>query len=402
MLKVGVVKLDYNIIGGFEIVAKRIQQELVKRNYDIDLIEININEIVDYGREIFDVSHDLYHLNAEFFNLIFAIHKFEGLDLSNYDVIISTQPPSYAINHDQHISIFYHHFRKFYDMFNIIKESDIDNMDNDILARSVKIVREIEKKLFDKNIVFLPGSKNIANRLKHFNNISIDDDDIFYAGVDDEYFHYNGEVDYLYPLSIGRHEFPKRVELFIAAIAKLGCKASVIGEGGYTEDYKKLINLIENDPNNLEIFEDENLWRNFKQIVNDINIDADIEDSDKIKLTGALLQNELQEELSKALCVVCPAYDEDYGLTPIEAMCFKKPVIVCNDGGGLTESVIDGVTGFIVEPNIHAIAEKIKFFIDHPQEARKMGEEGYKLSRKYQWKTAIDLLDTKIKELSEA
>ena len=50
--------------------------------------------------------------------------------------------------------------------------------------------------------------------------------------------------------------------------------------------------------------------------------------------------------------------------------------IISTDQGAITESVIDGVNGFIVEKqNPQQIAEKIKFLIENPELKKKMGKE---------------------------
>ena len=64
---------------------------------------------------------------------------------------------------------------------------------------------------------------------------------------------------------------------------------------------------------------------------------------------------------SKASCVVHPAYNEDYGIVPVEAMSAGKPCIACTDGGGVLETVIDGETGLIVDPSVEALVKAIKY-----------------------------------------
>lgn len=105
--------------------------------------------------------------------------------------------------------------------------------------------------------------------------------------------------------------------------------------------------------------------------------------------TGRVSKDELFKEYANALCVVCPAYEEDYGLTAIEAMSFKKPVIACTDGGGYAELIKDGVNGFLVEPNSNALAEAIYKLASNPDLAKQMGVNAYETSRLYSWKNAM-------------
>jgi len=71
-------------------------------------------------------------------------------------------------------------------------------------------------------------------------------------------------------------------------------------------------------------------------------------------------------------------HNECFPLVLLEAMQFGLPIISSNEGG-ITDIVKDSETGFIVEkqkPKL--LAEKIKWLIDHPKEARLMGEKGQK------------------------
>ena len=55
---------------------------------------------------------------------------------------------------------------------------------------------------------------------------------------------------------------------------------------------------------------------------------------------------------------------------------FGLPVISTNEGG-IPDIVKNGETGFIIEnQNPNKLAEKIKWFIDNPEQAILMGEKG--------------------------
>ena len=48
--------------------------------------------------------------------------------------------------------------------------------------------------------------------------------------------------------------------------------------------------------------------------------------------------------------------NEHFGIVPLEAMAARRPVVACNTGGP-TESVADGVTGFLCDPTPAAFAD---------------------------------------------
>jgi glycosyltransferase involved in cell wall biosynthesis len=53
------------------------------------------------------------------------------------------------------------------------------------------------------------------------------------------------------------------------------------------------------------------------------------------------------------------ALDEDFGITPVEAMAAGK-VVLATDEGGYRETVVDGRTGFLLPPDPEAFARKIR------------------------------------------
>jgi len=73
---------------------------------------------------------------------------------------------------------------------------------------------------------------------------------------------------------------------------------------------------------------------------------------------------------------VCAADEEALGRAVLEAMALGKPV-VATKAGGLTETVVDGVTGFLVPPrDPAAMASAIATCMANPDTAREMGMRG--------------------------
>ncbi|XP_047330633.1 alpha-1,3/1,6-mannosyltransferase ALG2 [Impatiens glandulifera] len=96
--------------------------------------------------------------------------------------------------------------------------------------------------------------------------------------------------------------------------------------------------------------------------------------SDKINFVTSCSTSERNELLYECLCVLYTPKDEHFGIVPLEAMAAGKPVIACNSGGPV-ETVKNGETGFLCEPNPKAFALAMARFIDDPKMAERMGGE---------------------------
>jgi glycosyltransferase involved in cell wall biosynthesis len=75
--------------------------------------------------------------------------------------------------------------------------------------------------------------------------------------------------------------------------------------------------------------------------------------------------------------VVYPTVEnEPFGLVPLEAMSCMRP-IVASRSGGIAETIVDGVTGFVFEPgNLEAFTEHVAELLSHPALARRFGSAG--------------------------
>ena len=78
---------------------------------------------------------------------------------------------------------------------------------------------------------------------------------------------------------------------------------------------------------------------------------------------------------------VLPSYREGVPRSTQEAMAVGRAVIT-TDVPGCRETVIDGKNGFIVPKwNPQALAEKMIYFIENPEQIQVMGEESYKIAQ---------------------
>jgi glycosyltransferase involved in cell wall biosynthesis len=75
---------------------------------------------------------------------------------------------------------------------------------------------------------------------------------------------------------------------------------------------------------------------------------------DRVKLVGQVLREDMPALLRSADVVICAPWYEPFGIVPLEAMACGVPV-VAGAVGGLTDTVVDGVTGALVRPHQPAL-----------------------------------------------
>ena len=85
-------------------------------------------------------------------------------------------------------------------------------------------------------------------------------------------------------------------------------------------------------------------------------------------------ESDLARAYSECKFLVLLSLYETFGLTPVEAGLFSKPSIVTSNGGP-QEVVLDGITGFVVNPVDHeSIARKMNLLLDNEPLRRNMGQ----------------------------
>jgi alpha-1,3/alpha-1,6-mannosyltransferase len=101
------------------------------------------------------------------------------------------------------------------------------------------------------------------------------------------------------------------------------------------------------------------------------------------------------------LMLYTPA-NEHFGIVPLEAMYNRCPVIACNSGGPL-ETVVEGVTGYLLPPDPNAWAAKIAEVLAQPTLIHQLGEAGRKhVSDKFTNDAFADQLHDLVQELLAA
>ena len=96
---------------------------------------------------------------------------------------------------------------------------------------------------------------------------------------------------------------------------------------------------------------------------------------------------------NRAQVVACASILEPFGLVPLEAMACAAPVVAVAEGG-LRESVVPGVTGYLVDRSPVEFGQAIARVVTNPALARRMGEAGRDLVlREWTWEKAVGKLN---------
>lgn len=87
------------------------------------------------------------------------------------------------------------------------------------------------------------------------------------------------------------------------------------------------------------------------------NIKGQLERYKEVELVGRVEDKELYKLYAEAKGFIALARDEDFGITPVEAMAAGTPVIAYN-GGGFRETIVDGKTGILINGTDKKTIEK--------------------------------------------
>jgi glycosyltransferase involved in cell wall biosynthesis len=101
----------------------------------------------------------------------------------------------------------------------------------------------------------------------------------------------------------------------------------------------------------------------------------------RVRLVG--FQDDISSFLDALDVFALASRSEGFGQVVIEAMAAGKPVVASRIPP-LTETVVDGETGLLVEPERpQAFAQAITLLLSHPEKARQMGKQGQERVRNY-------------------
>lgn len=373
---IAVVKPDYGARGGFERHLDLVLDGLRARSWRVTVVEI---DGINRPRRLYGLPIEPAQLalHDEYFMHMALVERTQQLNLRHFDAVLTTQPPTYLVGHSHKVALFYHQPRQFYDLAQPFMASGF--VDPVLHRTASRAVRTLEREAVQDVRFWLAGSNEAAARLQRYWSIPSHLIAIHRAPPTSvpeitPWHRPDGPV-----VCVGRQEWPKRTELLVHAMHLLETRRSahVVGGGSRLEFLKSFDSELHHDPALAHAPFDDKIWLN-RGIFTAGWKPYGGPPSGRIVFEGEVSDEQRDRFYDEAVVVVAPAFKEDYGLTAIEAMIRAKPVIVCRDGGGLTEFVVDGETGLIVEPNAHALARAIDRLVRDPARASQLGEAARK------------------------
>lgn len=270
------------------------------------------------------------------------------LDLSAFDLVISTKAPTWLVRHQRHVCYLVHTIRVFYDMYDTAfpdageelraQQQLIHRMDN--LALAAPRCRA----------VFAIGSE-VSRRLREWNGL---DASVLHPPMWSNTFHSGPSGNYL--LLPGRLHPWKRVDLVIRAMrhVTVPLRLVITGTGEAEDDLRALA-----------------------------------AGDSRIEFRGRVSDAELVELYAGAFAVPFTPEREDYGYVTLEAFASGKPVITCTDSGEAAAIVQHGKSGFICAPDPTSIGKHVDLLWNDRERAAAFGRTGGEWVHEQSWATVV-------------
>jgi glycosyltransferase involved in cell wall biosynthesis len=276
------------------------------------------------------------------------------------DLLIGLKFPAYLIPHDNKVLWILHQFRTAYELWDH-PLGDLIHEPNGAEVRDA--IREADKQAIPSAQRVFCNSANVAARLKFY--CGFDAPPLYHPPPQAEKFYTEPAEDYLFFPS--RLCLPKRQSLVVEALALTRNPVRVMFAGAADEgDYQ------------LEL----------AKLANRSGVEQ------RVQWLGYITNDKKRELYAKALAVIYPPVDEDFGYVTLEGMLARKPIVVCSDSGGPLEFIRHEENGLIAEPNPEALAEALDRIWEDRERARNWGLSGYELYKQLNisWPNVVENL----------
>jgi len=113
--------------------------------------------------------------------------------------------------------------------------------------------------------------------------------------------------------------------------------------------------------------------------------------ANRVRIAGYVSEQEKSDVLARSTLAVLPSIKEGWGLAILEAGAVGTPTVAFRDAGGVAESIIDGVTGVLVD-NVDEFHARVRELLLDDKLRLRLGEAARTHSQGFTWRaTAVEL-----------
>ena len=258
------------------------------------------------------------------------------------DLLIGLKFPAYLISHPRKVLWILHQHRTAYDLWDH-PLGDLIETSNGLQVRDA--IRQADQQLIPQSRAVYANSRNVADRLKRYSGI--DSTPLYHPPPNAEHFYCAPAEDYL--LFPSRLTHPKRQSLVLEALART----------------KRQVRVRFTGNSDRQSYGDE-----LKALARKLRV------HNRVEWLGQVSEENKRDLYARALAIVYPPFDEDYGYVTLEAMLASKAVITCTDSGGPLEFVQHEQTGLICEPVDHSLASALDLVWMEREQPKEWGAAG--------------------------
>jgi glycosyltransferase involved in cell wall biosynthesis len=259
------------------------------------------------------------------------------------DMLIGLKFPAYLIPHPNKVLWIVHQHRMAYELWDHPLVGELIQFPAGRQVRA--LIHAADRQLIPQARAVFANSRTVAGRLKR--DCDIDATPLYHPPPHSDLFSGTAYEEYLFFPSRLNHL--KRQALVLRALAHTGLPVRV-RFAGWADDPEFL--------------------RELQRLASDIGV------AQRVEWLGLVDEEEKRRQYGRALAIVFPPEDEDYGYVTLEAMLSSKAVITCTDSGGPLEFVLHQRTGLVAEPTPAALAAAMDRVWAARDEARVWGEAG--------------------------
>lgn len=331
-MKVAIFHDYFSTIGGGEKVvmtmAECLQADIFSTDISVPKSVMGLNKVSSLG----NIPHH------PFFRQMGSLVRFMQADLSDrYDMFIFSGNWAHHASFHHSPSLYYCNspVRALYDLYPVFKQR-IPWPLRPAYATWASVMQTIDQRSIRRVNQLVANSKNIQDRIRRYYHRNAP---VIYPPIETKNYSCVEYGDFW--LSVNRLYPEKRIEIQIEAFSKMPDQQLVIvggfSAGDHAAPYARRIREMAKKAGNIQIL-------------------------------GQIPDEQVKDLYSRCMGLVCTALEEDFGITPLEAMASGKPVVAVAEGGFL--ETVTPECGRFIRPESGDIIEAVREISRDPEQFR--------------------------------